>query len=259
MQRFRFAVVLRILGLLGVAFGQAAVLSAEDFRVDNVVYGNNSQDPSAESTTIFHEGSVYDFMKSPHETVMFDKGSGRFVLMNLAQQARAELATGRILEIIEQLRLRAAKSKDPLMRFMAEPSFEEKVDADGRELTFSSTLLTYRVTLAPETNPNVVEQYREFCDGCARLRSLLQPASGPPAARLKVNAALAQRQSLPLQVELTMSTGKGLTPQHTTIRSVHRVARSLQPADLERVAQARKQMNSLKLIPFDQYRKLEPE
>jgi hypothetical protein len=241
-----------------VSGGRAYPALGEDFRVDNMVYAANEKEPSSQSTTIFHGGVVYDCMKSPEETVVFDKAASRFVLLNLTQRARTEISTGKIMAFVDGLQSRAAKGKEPLLQFLAEPKFEERADDSSGELTFSSTLVNYTVTLAPEANPSIVQQYREFCDWYARLHPLLVPGASPPFARLQVNAALAQRQATASQVVLTMSSGRGLKPQHTTIRSVHHIVRPLAPADLERVAQTRTFMDSLKLVTFDQYRKLEP-
>ena len=258
MARLHTCIVLLAAAFGLVSGGQAGPARGEDFRVDNLVYAAGEQEPSSQSTTIFCGGVVYDCMKSPEETVVFDKAAGRFVLLNLTQRARTEISTGKIMAFVDGLQTLTAKGKEPLMKFLAEPKFEERVDDSSGELTLSSTLVNYSVTLAPEASPSVVQQYRELCDWYARLRPLLVPGAPPPFARLQVNAALARRQATASQVVLTMSSGHGLKPQHTTIRSVHHVVRPLEPADLERVAQARELLSSLKLVSFDQYRKLEP-
>ena len=45
----------------------------EDFRVDNAVFAGDKKEPISRSVTIFHDGIVYDCMKTPAETVVFDK------------------------------------------------------------------------------------------------------------------------------------------------------------------------------------------
>jgi hypothetical protein len=238
--------------------GLAGIAAGEDFRVDNAVYAPDEKEPSSQSTTIFHGGVVYDCLDTPAETVVFDKAAGRFVLLNLTQRTRSELTTSEVVAFIDRLQPLAAKSKDPLMRSLAEPRFQERYDEDAGELTLSNPLVSYRLTLLYETDQSVVEQYREFCDWCARLKPLLVPGSQPPFGRLAVNAALAQRQATASQVSLTVAIGKGLERPRTTIRSEHRVVYPLEPADLERVAQTREFMESFKLVSFDRYRKTKP-
>jgi hypothetical protein len=246
--------MLLILGLFGMINGQAGATRSEDFRVDNAVYVGDQNEPSSQSTTIFSGGVVYDCLKTPAETVVFDKTTSQFVLLNLTRRARTELSTGAVAAFIERLQPMAAKSKDPLVQFLAEPKFQEQSRQTG-ELTLSSPLISYRLTLVPETSPSVVEQYHEFCDWYARLNALL--GSPPPFGRLVVDAAIARQNAIASRVLVTVHAGKGSKPQ-TTIRSEHRLVRPLEPADLQRVAQAREFMGSFKLLGFDQYRKIEP-
>jgi hypothetical protein len=247
--------MLLILGLFGLVIGPAGATRGEDFRVDNAVYSGDQKEPSSQSTTIFSGGVVYDCLKTPAETVVFDKTTGQFVLLNLTRRVRTELSTGEVSAFIEWLQPVAAKSKDPLVKFLAEPKFQEQSSQTG-ELSLSSPLISYRLALVPEANPSVVEQYHEFCDWYARLKVRLVPGSLPPFGRLKVNAAIAQQHALVSQVLLTVNAGKG-SKARTTVRSEHRLVRPLEPADLQQVAQAREFMGSFKLLGFDQYRKIE--
>jgi hypothetical protein len=254
MARYRSFPVVLLLGALLVMACPVARVVGEDFRVDNAVYVADQKEPVTQSTTIFLGGTVYDCMKSPAETVIFDKAADRFVLLNLPQRTRTELSTSQLASFVDQLQVRAAKSKDPLVKFLAEPKFEERMDEASGELTVASPLVSYRLTLVAESNQAMVEQYHEFCDYYARLNALLVPGSRPPFGRLVVNAAVAQRQATASKVLLTVGAGKG-SQQRTTIRSEHRIVRPLEPADLERVARVRESQASFKLVAFEQYRK----
>ena len=240
-----------IVAVLGMPIGHAGVARGDDFRVDNAVYVGDQKEPSSQSITIFSGGVVYDCLKTPAETVVFDKATGQFILLNLARRVRAELTTGQVAAVIEQLRPGAARSKDLLVRFLAEPKFQEQASPSG-ELILSSPLITYRLTLTRVADDGVVEQYHEFCDGYARLNALL--GSPPPFGRLVVNAAMAQRHAIASQVVLTVHTGTGSKTQ-TTIRTEHRLVRPLEAADQQQVAQTREYMGSFKRIGFEQYRK----
>lgn len=233
----------------------AGSASAEDFRVENRVYVADQKEPLSRSTTIFHGNMVYDCLTAPAETVVFDKAAGRYILLSLTRQMRCELSAGDVASWVDYLRSHAAKSKDPVARFMADPKFDEHSD-NGDELTLSSPLVTYRVTMSRETDPNLVGQYRDSCDGYARLNALLTPGSLPPLGRLMLNAALAQRQATASRTVLTIASGKG-RKQKTVIRSEHELVRPLEDADLQRVAQTREFMDVFKLVSFDEYRKSE--
>ena len=247
----RFAVSLM---LLAAVVGRA---SAEDFRVDNAVFNGDEKQPSTESTTIFHAGVVYDCMKSPVETVVFDQSAGRFVLLNLTHKKRTELNTLQITSFLMQLRSKAAGSRDPLVRFLAEPKFQETSDDEAGVVTLSSPWITYRLTLMKEPDLKIVEQYHNFCDWCVRLNAMLVAGSRPPFGRLVANAAMAKRQAMASTVVLTIAAGPNSKEPPTVIRSEHRLVRSLESADLERVVKIRELMTSLSPIDFNQYRKLE--
>jgi len=246
-----------LLGLGGLTSGERSA-RGDDFRIDSSVYASDQKEPFSQSTTIFHGGMVYDYLRTPAETVVFDKAAGRFMLLNLTNHTRAELTTAEVIAVSDQLQQIAAKNTIPLVKFLAEPKFHEQSDEAAGELTLSSPWITYRMTLSHEANPSIVEQCHEFSDWLARLKELLVPGSPPPFGRLVVNAALAQRQATASQVVLTLTSGKAGQPeQATTFRSEHRLIRPLAAADLERVAQTREFTTSFKLVKFEEYRKIE--
>jgi hypothetical protein len=243
------------LGAVG-RFGQSGgVARAEDFRVDNAAYAADKREPTSESSTIFHEGVVYDCMKSPAETVVFDRAADRFVLLNLTHKTRAELSLKQLDNTMEALRKELAKSKVGMLRFLAEPKFEESLDEQANEATLESPWLTYRVTFRREPNQAVVAQYRDFCDVYMRLNAALRPGSLPPFGRLMLNEAVAKQQAVPARVFLTLYTGKGVERKQTTIHSEHKLVMPLDSSDLERVKETRKLMKGFKLVTFEKYAK----
>jgi hypothetical protein len=237
--------------LLCEIISNAALCLGEDFRVDNAVYQGKEKTAVSASVTIFHKEIVYDCM--PQETVVFNKTAGRFVLLNMKNHARTEIAADDLNAFIKQLQPRAAQTADPLVKFLADPKFQQQFNESTRELTFASPLLTYRLTLSPQTSAAAVEQYREFSDWSAKLNAMLVPGSRPPFARLLVNAAVAERKAIVSQVVLTFTSGKPTTT--TTIRSTHRVIGVLTPADLDGLAKIGEALIGFKLVGFDEYRK----
>jgi hypothetical protein len=248
--------------LVGAVLCAAVLLSgapsalAEDFRIDNAVYVAGQKEPPTESTTIFSGGVVYDCIKAPAETVIFDRSAGRFTLLNLKSRTRAELTTDELAAFTDRLQQVYARSSDPLVKFLAAPNFQQRFDEATRELSLSSESVSYRLLLAREEEQATVEAYHEFSDWYARLNALLAPGSQPPFARLLVNAALAQRKAMPSQVTLTLVPGKS-NRQPITVHSTHRVVRPLTAADLDRMAKTRESMVGFKSLSFEQYRKLE--
>jgi hypothetical protein len=247
-------ILTRIWFFLFIATGICIVSSAADFRVDNRVYSGNKKEPDSQSTTIFHNASVYDFLQNPAETIVFDKTAGRFAILDDVRQIRTELGTKKLEDFTQQLKDRAVKGQDPLMQFLAEPSFEERYDPSRRELILFSDLVNYRAVLTSADNA-VASQYREFSDWYARLNAILISGSRPPFARLKLNEALARREAVAREVTLTITPAKDGKSQPATVRSEHLLSPTLAPADMVSIERARKSMTAYKPVSFEQYRK----
>jgi hypothetical protein len=244
----------RISFFLLAGLGVCTVSQAADFRVDNRVYSGESKEPVSRSCTVFHQAAVYDFLQNPAETIIFDKGSGRFVILDDTRQIRTELSTNKLDDFTQKLKVLAVKGQDPLMQFLAEPIFEERYDPSRSELILSSDLVNYRVITSPAENAAVASQYREFSDWYARLNAILIPGSRPPFARMKLNEALARREDIAREVTLTITVTQDGKRRPATVRSEHLLGITLAPADMERIEHARKSMTSYKLVSFDKYR-----
>jgi hypothetical protein len=270
MFRFCISLVLVSVAVLAAALGSPRPAPGEearvdnsligvgdDFRVDSAVYVGNQKTPSSQSVTIFREGVVYDSMKSPPETVVFNNALRKFTLLNMTSQTRAVVTTDDVTAHVsrfqERLRSMVAQKPDPLIELLADPKFDEQFDEPSRELTLSSQLVTYRLTLSAGESEAAAGQYRDFSDWYVRLNLLLTPGALPPFGRLAVNAAVANRKTIASQVVLTMSSPK--TGRRQTIRSTHQVVRQLTQTDLDRVAQINKAMSDFKPVSFEQYRK----
>lgn len=231
--------------------------TGEDFRVDNAVYAGDKKEPISESATIFHEGVVYDCMKSPAEVVVFDKLTKQFTLLNMESGIRAAQTASDVTKHLawfeSRLKAMVEKKPDSLIQFMAAPKFDERFDEATRRLTLASRLVNYSLTLSSDQNPAMAAQYREFSDWYARLNPLLTPGALPPFARLAVNDAVAKRKAIATQVALTITSPKDGRKQ--VIRSTHRIVRPLTAPDLAEVARIRKAMSEFRAVEFEKYRK----
>lgn len=251
MKTLRFVLVLF---LTSAAATRAEQPNPEDFKVENSVYTGDQQEPAIRTITYFTGKAVYDCMKAPAEVAIFEKSARRFVLIDVSRRDRTELSTEQVAAFTQQLKDLAARNVDPLIKFSAQPVFQEHFDAAVNELTFSSQWLNYRVVLESQADQEIVARYREFCDWDARLNALLTPGMLPPFGRLQVNASVAQHRALPGQVFLTITSPKAGQPP-TKIHSEHRLVRPLTAADLSYLAHLRASLGDFKLVSFQEYRK----
>ncbi|OHB68096.1 MAG: hypothetical protein A2V70_07575 [Planctomycetes bacterium RBG_13_63_9] len=228
-----------------------------DFRVDSSVFLGSRDKPVSESTTIFHGGAVYDYLKEPAEVVVFEKDQNRFVLLDSVRRVRAELTTKQVKAFTEQLRQRSDAAASPYLKFLLTPQFEEQLDEDSGDLTLRSQWITYRLALLTTASQAVATQYREFADWYVQLNAMLDPRSRPPFARLLVNAALGRRQTIAREVQVILASEKTLLPKQTTIHSKHQLIPEVAERDLDRIAQTRQFMQIFKPVSFQQYRSRE--
>jgi hypothetical protein len=238
-----------ILALLwvGFAFG-------EEFRVENEVFFDGRKEPGIRSTTIFHQGIVYDYLDQPQEITVFDAARGRFVLLDLTRKIRTELSTQRVAEFTDRLRKWAASQSDPFLRFLADPKFDIHYDDKTGQLTVASSWMTYRVNTIPAGNQTVSKEYRRFSDWYARMNTLLNPGTRPPEARLVLNASLEEHGRVPQTVLLEMRK-EGLLQRKLVVRSEHQLFCRLVESDRDLIAQTDQFMAMFQVVDFAEYQR----
>ncbi len=232
----------------------AGLAKGDDFRVLNRVYVGEQREPASQSTTIFHDGIIFDFLDDPAETVIFDPARGQFMLLDLRRRMTAQLGTTEIAAAMTQFRRQAMamKKPDPLLQFLVEPTFAEQVDRGGTTLTLAGKWMSYRARLF-SVSATLAGQYREFSDWYAQLNMVLDPAARPPFARMKLDDALARHNAVAQEVKVAVKSSKGGKP--TTLRSTHELAVRLTAADLERVAKARDALRTFQQVGVEQFYK----
>jgi hypothetical protein len=235
---------------LGPALG---VVADDSFRIENKVYLGDQKEPTSQSTTIFQDSAVYDYLEKPAEVVIFEKPAERFVLLDTVRRVRAELPAQKVLSFTEHLQRRAEEQQDPLLKFLANPVFEEHRDTAAGVLSFNSTWVAYRLKTMPAPNSAIAQRYREFSDWYARLGPILDPASRPPFARMRVNAVLEEKGLIPTEVCLTLTPKRGFWAKRLNIRSEHELAVQLSAGDVKRVSQTRQFMMLFNPVSIDRY------
>jgi len=218
------------------------------------VFVGTDKEPKSESTTIFSRGLVYDYLKTPAETIVLDVARGRFLLLDPGRRLRTDVSTQEVVGLTENLRKWAAMQTDPYLKFLAAPTFEEQPDERTGELVFQSPWLSYRVTTADAEDGSVAQQYREFCDWYARLNARLNPGYKLVFARLAINEAIFRHGQVPREITLILPK-KGLAIQRSTIRSEHQFVPHLVESDRDRISQTSQFMAIFRPVDFADYEK----
>jgi hypothetical protein len=222
----------------------------EGFRIETKIYVGDEEEPQGESTTLFLDGVVYDFLARPAQTAVFRRSSGgkpgRFILLSNEHRLRTEISTDKLSGAMEKLKEWAGRQRDPFLQFAANPEFEESFERGSGQLVLASHLENYWVTTAPADDPQSLDEYRQYLDWYTRLNALLS-AGPPPEPRLRLNEALARRKAVPLTVELTRAGEK------EPLRAEHDFTWRLSQDDMQKIEEVRASLASYRAVSNEEF------
>jgi hypothetical protein len=243
-----------LVGLLAVVLAPAA-LAVDGFRIDNRVFYQDQREPVCQSSTIFADQMVYDFLDKPAEIFVLDRPHEQFILLDTDRRISTRVAMRDVAGFTDQLRERAAAQRDPFVQFLARPEFQQQLEPAAGQLTLSSPWMTYQVEATAPANPAVVPLFREFSDWYVRLTPILDPTARPPFARMILNESLERCGLMPRKVTLTITPKKGLMAKRITVRSEHEVVGRLSESDNDRLVQVQQFVTIFNPVGLEQYRK----
>jgi hypothetical protein len=244
--------LLHLVSLLAVAalFASANSAFAEGFRIETKVFVGDAKEPMSETTTLFLNGVVYDFLKKPEQTAVFRKSSGgnpgQFTLLNEQRSILTKFSTEQVDGTVTKMKAWASRQKDPFLQFAANPEFDESFDDNTGKLTLASHLENYSADTMPAEHPDAMVEYREFLDSYTRLNTLLSGGQLQPGPRLRLNAVLARRKVVPIKVELTRA---GEDP----LRAEHAFTWRLSQDDQVRIDEVRANLTKYHEVPNEQF------
>lgn len=229
-------------------FAMVSQSLAQEIRIETEVFSeDDAETPLSHTVTLFDTNTVYDFVEAPEQIAVFraptPNHGGQFILLDINTQCRTEISTERIGKLIDKITKWAADEKDPLMKFSADPKFEEAFDEETGLLSLTSKLWEYHVATVPAENPKALAKYREFIDWYTRLNTMMN-SSPPPGPRLELNSALEKHGVVPVEIRRTLTSNK------STLRAVHTFTWRLSREDKVRLEEVRKHLAN--------FRKVEP-
>lgn len=247
---------LRISAVAALVCSACGVAAAADFHVDSKVFKVGEQKPIIETTTVFVKGTVYDFLSDPNESrdpevTILDTQRQRFIVIDPQRKLKTEVKLEDVTEFTKNLRLGAAGAKDPILNFLANPQFVEKVDGD--QLEFSSSWMIYRLKTMPSKSEEISKQYAEFSHWHGQLNVMVNPGSLPPFGRMLVNKKLEELGVLPTEIYMTLSP-KG-PERKLIIRAEHRFQWTLLESDRKKVDDAQRQFSLATSVTLEDYNK----
>jgi len=244
---FSLALALTVASVTGRAAEPSPPTS---FVIENSVFDEDDKKIGG-STTIFHEGKVYDSLSEHDAVCVFDATPGRFLLLDGERKLRTEITTQQLTEFCDQLRERALAAGSGYVKFAATPTFAERLDPETNELVLASDFVDYRVRMCAPKNDAFLKRYQEFSFWQTKLNAMVNPGAPPPGARLKLNDALASRQQLP--ENLTMRRHGLLPGMSKTLRAEHRYRWHVGEPERRRIAEIESQLGTYQVVAFGEY------
>jgi hypothetical protein len=228
------------------------LVHAQDFRVETDVFLGKQKEPTAQYLTIFRGGVVYDFLLGdPKEVTVHHVQQGRFLLLDPVRRVQTTVTTDDLLRLSARLKAEALASKDPDVRFLAEPSFDVTFDSQQRRVVLTSPLLTYEAKGLQPGDAGIVRRYRDFADGYARLNGI-RLGNIPPFARMQLNEQLAQHGLAPQEVIRSVPS-KAAFGKEVEIRSRHLITERILPTDEKKIGEADNYLQTFEHVELANY------
>lgn len=223
----------------------ATVLQAGELRIETDVYTGDTNESLSHTVTLFDSGTVYDFVNDRQQVAVFrlptSTRSGQFILLDLNSKRRTEVSTDKIEGLMDKLSTWAKDQEDPMLKFSADPTFEENFESGTGQLTLDSSHWNYTVATVPAEDKKTLSHYRQFIDWYTRLNVMMHGAP-PPGPRLALNAALEKHGVVPVEIRRTIE------PQSVTLRATHLFSWRLSREDRAQLEEVREHLANFKKV-----------
>ena len=203
---------------LVAALAIVSTATAQQLRVETSVFVADDELPVSEATTLFDGQMVYHFMKEPAQTIIYRapgaNRDGEFLILDLDREQRTDISTKRIGGLMNKLNRWAAEQEDTLLKFSAQPIFDEEFDEETGILKMENPAWNYTVATVAAEDEKAMLRYREFTDWYSRLNAMLH-STPPPGARLALNKALSKHAVVPVEIR------RRIESQDKSLRATH--------------------------------------
>ncbi len=243
--------LLSLVALLALVTTVSPVAAQQmQMRIETDVFVDNQTEPASHTVTLFDSDTVYDFFEEPPQITVFRpptaSHAGSFIMLDMVAKQRTEVSTERIAGLMKKLNRWAGDQEDELLKFSAQPEFEESFDEETGQLTLDSPVWNYTVATVPAENAKALARYREFSDWYVRLNTMLH-STPPPGARLKLNDALAEHGVVPVEIR------RSVESETTSLRATHMFTWRLSREDRERIDDAQSYLASFNKVGNEEF------
>ncbi|MDR1494272.1 MAG: hypothetical protein LBT05_16375 [Planctomycetaceae bacterium] len=251
--------VLPMIAAIGVAttwnqdlFSQETQRQNVNFRIDNRIVAENQV---INGVTIFQDNRVYDYLGEHGAITIYDAKNGMMTLLDPSCRLQTKFKISELAKYAEKRKEACLKSDNFFLNYLAAPYFEdEQYEAESGIMTFRSAWAEYRFETVRFDDVGVSERYYDFCKQLTLLNIRVSRMPSP-MIRAALNPILEQHRRFPGKVSMTLyPKGKViLAGSVLQIETTHVFVRRLQPADENRIRQAKKFQELFRELPPDDY------
>jgi len=239
--------------------GNAATVNpaANRFRINNRIVTDD--DRVTNSTTIFFDGLVYDFVDPNGQATVYDKANALLTVLDPSSRLQMRISVSDLEKDVEKKKEACRTSDDYFLNYLASPHFEEQsYDPQSGILIFRSDWVEYRFETVPLSDPVVAGLYYDYCQK-STLLNIRNSGASSPLIRMVINPVLEQYRRFPTKVALTLyPRGKILIATRSIVaESTHTFVRRLQYGDEQKIGQIKQYQKVFRMIsPDDYYREV---
>ena len=235
--------------------GKAATAdpAANCFRINNRIVTDD--DRVTNSTTIFFDGLVYDFVDPNGQATVYDKANALLTVLDPSSRLQMRISVSDLEKDVEKKKEACRKSDNYFLNYLARPHFEEQsYDPLSGILIFRSDWVEYRFETVPLSDPVVAGLYYDYCQK-STLLNIRHSGASSPLIRAVINPVLEQYRRFPTKVALTLyPKGKILIATHSVMaESTHTFVRRLQYGDEQKIEQIKQYKKLFRMVSADDY------
>lgn len=230
----------------------SSISAGQNFRVENSLTSGNK---TTKGVTLFVDGTVYDFIGSHGEIIVYNKQQ-EIKILEPTLRLQTSIRLEDLKSQIDEMHVAFQRSESPFLNFIAKPVFDETgYDSESGLIVFRSLWADYEFSTRVFDDETIAEEYYDYNLWLARLNVRLSPAAVSAMVRAGLNEYLARNNRFPEKVTVKLyPKGKNVLSS-TTVQgeSTHVILKRIADSDLELIKRAKESLETFQKIPFENY------